>query len=155
MANPKRYSISSVDAQLGSPAVHFHSFWTVYNTLRNAADSDIFSSCTVDEPKGKNASEGGADIVRLPPSSLCKRSPSLSQPLTVQHGSNADLSLYFPPRSISFFSSPLDRPEVSVEFTKDDTGIISLWIFYCKRRAHGLPYLDDILPVMVEFTDYG
>lgn len=68
--------ISPVYAQLGSPAVDTHSFWTVYNTLRKAVDSDLLSSCTVDDPEGKNASEGGADIVRLPPSFLCKWSPS-------------------------------------------------------------------------------
>jgi hypothetical protein len=69
---------SSVYAQLGSPVVDFHSFWTVYNTLHDVVHSGLLSSCTVDDPEGKNASEGSADIVRLPPSSLCKWSPSHS-----------------------------------------------------------------------------
>jgi len=42
--------------------------------------NNLKDSCTVDDPEGKNASEGGADIVRpsLPPSPLCKWSPSYS-----------------------------------------------------------------------------
>jgi hypothetical protein len=33
--------ISSVYAQLGSPEVGYHSFWDVYNQLRNTVDSEM------------------------------------------------------------------------------------------------------------------
>jgi hypothetical protein len=109
MANPRRCSLSSIYAQLGSPVVDFHSFWTVYNTLRNAADLDIFSSCTVMISRARTHLK----VARiLSVSHLCPCVNGVPATQTVQHGGNADnLSLYF----LIHFLSPLDRPEVFVE----------------------------------------
>lgn len=38
--------ISQVYAQLGRPGVGFHSFWDVYNQLRDAVDSDFLFEST-------------------------------------------------------------------------------------------------------------
>lgn len=50
--------IASVYAQIGRPTINFDSFWTVYNALRNAVDSDALCHATVDAPEGENVSEG-------------------------------------------------------------------------------------------------
>jgi hypothetical protein len=49
--------IYSVYVQLGSPEVVFHSFWDVYNQVRNAVDSDLLFQASSGIVEEENTSE--------------------------------------------------------------------------------------------------
>lgn len=38
--------LSSIYAQLGQPQINFHSFWDVYNQLRDAVDEELLFRCS-------------------------------------------------------------------------------------------------------------
>lgn len=57
--------ISSAYAALGSPEVDFHSFWQVYNQLRDAVDTDVWVSDSENMSGGEGA-DADADADELP-----------------------------------------------------------------------------------------
>jgi hypothetical protein len=61
--------ISSVYAQLGSPEVGFHTFWDIYNQVRNAVDSEFLfeSSGGVDEDTGSEETRSENPDANQPP----------------------------------------------------------------------------------------
>jgi hypothetical protein len=64
--------ISSVYAQLGRPQINFHSFWDVYNQLRDAVDTEfLFHSSAGTFPEGHTGTpEDGPNVAQLPLSHL-------------------------------------------------------------------------------------
>lgn len=59
--------ISSAYAKLGKPEVNFHSFWQVYNRLRDAVDPDFWTMTDGSAGGGENMSDGeGAGADELP-----------------------------------------------------------------------------------------
>ena len=64
--------ISSVYAQLGRPQIDFHSFWDVYNQLRDGVDAELlFRSSTGAFPEEHTGiPEDDPDVAELPLSHL-------------------------------------------------------------------------------------
>ena len=102
--------ISSSYAQIGSPTVGFHSFWEVYNALRDVVDSEILSRHTVDTPEEEDGREGadGNPAAR-----------------TIQDEGEQIIRL-FALFLLDLLQSPPDMPELYVEFTdEDDDGALA------------------------------
>jgi hypothetical protein len=64
--------ISSIYAQLGQPQIDFHSFWDIYNQLRDAVDTELlFRSSTGTFAEELNGvPEHNPDVAELPHSHL-------------------------------------------------------------------------------------
>jgi hypothetical protein len=64
--------ISSIYAQLGHPQINFHSFWDVYNQLRDAVDAEfLFHSSTGTFPEEHTGiPEDDSKVAQLPLSHL-------------------------------------------------------------------------------------
>ena len=63
--------ISLIYAQLGHPEINFHSFWDVYNQLRDAVDAEfLFYSSTGIFPEETSISEDDPNVAELPLSHL-------------------------------------------------------------------------------------
>jgi hypothetical protein len=129
--------IASVYVQLGSPEVGFHSFWDVYNQLRNAVDSELLF-----ESNGEANDDDDDDIFRVPdadqrplqhlqPCEFGKNGipPALyeGREIITVYGINSDL-LSFPElaesdRDSGIVASNLVFAQVLIYFSEDDIAV--------------------------------
>lgn len=110
---PCEEHISSIYMQLGSPDVSYHSFWDVYNQMRDAVDSEfLFQSSigAIDDPEEHESedSEPDSDARPLPHLQACEFGSNGVPPM--QHEGKTDLVMFF--LNIPDLSSSLRRTRV-------------------------------------------
>ena len=142
--------ISSIYAQLGHPQIDFHSFWDVYNQLRDAVDAEfLFDSSTGTFPEEHTSTpDDDPNITKLPLSHLraCQfGEDGVPAGETIEEG-EAD---HFPTPSL-LLSDPFLSSEVSehrARLREEGSGMAPQILLYMSTHIS----LDDDL--VVEFTD--
>ena len=101
--------ISSIYVQLGSPGVNFHSFWDVYNQVRDAVDSDFLFQSSIGVPDEENEPEDSELDARQGPPGLqhlqsCEFGKDGIPPM--RHEGKTDLVMCFLPTLFLIYCFP-------------------------------------------------
>jgi len=135
--------ISSVYARLGSPEVGYHSFWDVYNQLRDTVDSEMLFESGLD-PVDED------DVSEVPDANQ----PPLQQLRPCQFGQNGIPPMQYEGRADSFLPFCLQflifLPEFAAGLSDRDPGMVALNFVFTQVLVLMFLLEDDI---MVPFSD--